>query len=271
MHPSQIFGNIRILLLAFASAVVLCACGGEAGSSGWRFDAVTVPEEGETYAGEAVMTYSAIELPELRLVREDGADEEPPEELTAVRDTFNNAMAFERALYDEELYELDQLARARYAAGSQGFGPFRTLGHSLTVMELHQNESLLSVWAEGATGWGGNHPWHAVRTWNYDLNEGRFISWEDLGKNVRSLREAVAKEIKIRLERRGTDSCLPGWEGRVERLEGASFFLGGEGLVVLFDEQTISARAEGIRAFELPYQELERYFSGYAKKLIGYS
>lgn len=258
--------RLAVPVCAVFCALALCACGG--GRHGWSFAVDTVPKEEETYAGETVMTYSFIELPELRLEAEKRASAEPPEAMAAARDAFNAAMAHERAMYAAEIYDMDQLARDRYAAGSEGFGPFRPLGQSLRVAELRQTERLVSVRAEGASGWGGNHPWHAVRTWSFDLDGGVFVDWADLAREPNELREALAAEVLRQIGERGTETYFDGYAARVERLEGCSVYLGEEGMTLLFDEGLLGPRALGVPSFTVPYRQLSDQLNSYAKNLI---
>lgn len=246
-------------LLALCLALPGCA----AGKPSWSFTVETRRDADDYTARDGtLLAWYSYELPRLALEGDD-----PSAEAAVARDTFNEEIERLRAQMLEEYEQMRQLALGDYAERTpEAREGFRALGNELRVTETYQTQRLLSVRADGEADWGGAHPAGFLRVWNYDLSDGRFVTWRDLTDDPDALRAALADEVLLQMTQRDTD-WFDGAADAVERMEGCSVLLGQDALTLIFDEQLLAPRAAGHPEFTVEYAKLTRYFNSFGRRL----
>ncbi len=233
----------------------------------WRFAVETArAARDEAYARDGTLLASVdYELPRLALAGENAAPgAAPPEELAAVRDTFNAEM--------ERFFEgLPTLRELRVAAADDrellrrvGADSFSGYESRLAVAETWRTERLVSVCVRGAERTGGVHTIPYAAAWSFDLRDGRFLMWSDLTDRPDALRRALANEILAQI---GTpaEAYYPDYADDVRALEGACVWFGGDGVRVAFSAYQLSSDE---RTFTVPYARVAECWNAYGRELL---
>lgn len=216
-------------------------------------------------------------LPELKVVREDGApvaepENEAEEQAMAVLSGFNEK--FSKWAQAEEFQEIVSWAQEHYdmcvADNIEWYGHY-TLELDC---EVYQTEHMVSVSGMYYSYTGGAHPNTWTLSWNYDLEMGEFFSPELLGGGT-ELQEAVTAEIIRQAQIPMEEGYIPVemyWEDYEEIIANwpcyAVTFHGG-GMDVVFSAYELAPYAAGPQEFQLSYEFLEPYLSEQGKLLLG--
>ncbi len=217
-------------------------------------------------------TYFSVryELPRLVIVDGDGNDagDDAPEEMKTVQKSFNDGVREEV----DELFVYEELAgdALQNLADSETYGfDFLTHEIELTTPEMLKKEHFISVFTNGYVYLGGAHPWYLIRGWNYDLDRGEFVTWEDLTDADDAMRAFLSDRIFAQIDEQGLrEYFFDDMEEYVRKLEYTEMYFDERGLNVLFEEESIGPHAAGIPAFFVTYDQLAPYLNERAVKLL---
>ncbi len=252
----------RLLLLL---ALVLTLSGCHRGT--WRLELETRRDADDAWAQDGTMlSWYTYELPRLAAVPADGARGEPPEELSAACDAFNDEIEYWRAQLLAEYDEMEQHARAAFP--ERGIYGFTSLGESVELTQSWRTPRLLSVRADGLADWGGAaRPVPFAAAWSFDLAEGCFVSWEEMTDRPDALRKVFADAVLARIAA-SPEAYYPDCAAAVEALEGAALYFAADGVRLIFDTCVIAPRGEKLPEFTVPYETLAPYWNDYGRALL---
>jgi hypothetical protein len=122
----------------------------------------------------------------------------------------------------------------------------------LQTQELASIKFDLSGYASGAA-----HPYHYSVTVNYNLEQGRQLSLEELFLSGSKYLETIANLCKVELSRRDIDFDMFA-EGAAPTPENyRNWNITTDGLMITFDEYQVAAYAAGPQVVVVPYDELQ--------------
>ena len=220
----------------------------------------------------------AYTLPAMRVVRADGtavetAGTEAERQALAAAESFNREFSAWTA--EEDLEELTREAQADLDWRRTEEVPWST-GYVLELTcEVYQTEKLVSVtgthynYLDGAA-----HPNMWYISWNFDLEDGTFISPDFLAEGT-ELQTAVTEEIIRQANLPGEDGLIPAenyWEDYREiaaNWSTAAVSFDESGMRVTFSPYELSAYGFGEQTFRIPYGFLRPYLSGHGLELLG--
>ena len=184
----------RKLLLLLLAALLLQGCG----TRGERFTLDVRRDRDDHIARDGtLLAWYRFELPVLC------ADASPTETESAVCDAFNAEMESLRGLLREEYEQMDTLAADAYGELDEGEREaFPAHALTLALTQTRRTDRLVSILAEGEAEQGGAHPLRFARAWNFDLESGRFVSWEDLSDDPAALRAAIGAQVAAQMAQR---------------------------------------------------------------------
>ena len=240
-------------LIAALAALCLVLGGCALFTPAWHFETeIRRVTYEQSYANDgtplAVVDY---ELPRLTLAHDALAHSaEPPEEMAAARDTFNDAM--ER--FSAGLPTIGEL-RAMAASGKTlteraGFAFRGAYLCRVSPESFYQTQRLLSVCARGEEYTGGAHTLPFAVVWNYDLERGEFLLWGDFTDRPDDLRAKLIEET-----------------GAAD-LEGAQVYFAGDGAHIVFSVYQIAPFSEGTPEFIVSYETLAPYWNARGRELL---
>ncbi len=291
------------LLLAFSLALTLAACGASTDPGGSDTDdadtaggeklqfvlGTPLTFEADTFADDGTLLLSEkYELPQLALQTADdslasdasaqtnGAEGAQSAE-SAVCDTFNAEMQRVLDALHAESAEVAQNAREYYNSledKTSFFGPWAS---ELATISTYQTDGLLSVTAETYIYYGGAHPNTVLRTWNFDLTTGEFLTLDTLdaqsstdsvlGKTlIDTLSTAVLDKIR---EQDLSEGYFEDYDSYVRDLStNASFYFAAEGMYIEFDTYVIAPYAAGPQSFFIPYSTFYNALDAHTQSLL---
>ena len=206
--------RLLCIVIAAAAAFMLTACGSAApeadgdtvqtAETEYGFQVVTEVISEEVKADDGtVLLNGSYELPRLTLTATlDGEEVELVEseadaQKLAVRDAFNAEMEKYRQTVLSFFREISGWAKELYEVSlADGFDWHSAFADEVKVEKTYQTPGgLLSVYATGYSYTGGAHPNGSFKTWNFDLNTGEFIGYEDIAADEDEFRAAVVENI----------------------------------------------------------------------------
>lgn len=269
------------LFLVFAALV---GCVGETGVNVKNApppSAVTFAVETEKYEETvrdedgAELAVCSYELPELRVLREDGtvletAGTEDQARALAIAGTFN-------ARFDQ--WKTNPGTLAKSAREDRAFRNKSGLESVVYTDDLsctvYQTETMISVSGGYSTYTGGAHPNSILMSWNFDLETGEFFEPELLDESG-ELREYVHQVLlgKAReaAAEKGAAAADLYWEDYEDILADWSSYavsFDGEGMTVGFSPYELAAYAAGPQVFHLTYEQLLPHLGPHGRALLG--
>lgn len=266
------------ILLASALGLALCACakkapvpsgtdGVEPVESHWYY-AVETEISGEEYtaADGTPIGSTSYETPRLTLGHQ-GVETTPPAEMQAVCDAFNDGVG---APVPAE-WNFEEIARAEYEWRTEAGLELVPISDEFDVTDTLLSDTMLSVIGVGSSYTGGAHPNNYFVSWNFDLQNARFFTLNDLSGDPAALRAAVTENIIAQIKEQGLDeSYFPDYAETIRATEDFHVHFGGERkMTVWFSEYDIAPHAAGIPMFDVPHAVLEPYLNDYGAALLG--
>lgn len=204
-------------------------------------------------------------LPRLTLARDDGQpldDDDPAaQKKLAVCAAFNaemDALLTQTKATEAELIPLaasDLDFRLQTAAeNGENASPFQAYESELDISSSYQTSRLLSFCLIFYSNTGGAHPNTALRTWNFDLATGEFLTYDHFTDDEPAFRAALSGAIMRQIDSLGLQAYYyDDYATYVENLAYTSVYFTDEGITVLFDEYTIGPHAAGTPSFLISY------------------
>ena len=232
-----------------------------------------------------VLMAEKYELPQLELHMADGNIYNTEESLENSSEVNRNKAQICRAFNDEMKRAAEQVeaaaqerletARENYADLDEEYRKdWMCYAEELTIGQTYQTDGLLSILGNGYTDGGGAHPSTYTKAWNFDLTEGKFITFDSLTGDdnplgsvlYSTLTSAVFDEI----EQQGLgDGYLDDYESNVSDLSAnANFYFTDSGMTLVFDIYVLAPYSAGPQAFILPYDEFYYALSEHMQSLF---
>ena len=280
--------KILVLVLAFA----LSGCGAQSGERAQtQAPAVEASEEQAETVWHYVLSRemderdhrsvdmttllatTSYELPRLQLQNDNGeiyyADEAgsgvTAEQLRA-RDNFNNSVTYSGS----EDMDIRAMAQEEFEWRSESGMEFVPFVEELRVIDSYLNGELLSVEAQVYADFGGPHPNYETVTWNYDLGEGTFFSWQDLTDDAEAMRSALSEEILSQIDAMNiADGLFEDYADTVRSMDSMSVFFNAEGMTVVYDAYAIAPYAAGPQVFRISNEQLAPLLNARGMRLLG--
>lgn len=217
-----------------------------------------------------VLAHCHYELPHLDIVPEMSDDGVLDAQLLAVRNTFNEEAERQRSAQVGCFYELCDAAKEGYAYASENGSDWYAYVDEMTMDIVYQTDGgLLSVFASAYCHTGGAHPTNGFATWNYDLNEGKFLQYSDFTDDEEAFRAAVADEILAQIDEEGiAEGLFEGYEALVQELSYAEVYFDEAGMIVSFPEYILGPHAAGLLFFTVPYDRIAGLLSERGERLL---
>lgn len=264
------------LFLSLTMLLSLTACGGEKTEQ-------QTPEQPDTeysfvvntdvYADECtaedgtVLIRCHYELPRLDIVPDMPEDGAVDAQMLAVQNTFNAEMEQQRSEQISFFGDLCDAAKEDYTYASEYWNAYED---EMTIGSNYQTDGgLLSIYASAYCYTGGAHPTNGFATWNYDLNEGKFLQYSDFTDDEEAFRAAVAEEILSQIDAQGfAEGLFEDYEASVEELSYAEMFFSADGMIVCFPEYILGPHAAGLPSFTVPYRTIAGLLNERGERLL---
>lgn len=207
------------------------------------------------------------ELPHLDIVPEMSDDGAVDAQMLAVQQTFNTEMERQRSAEIEFFDIQGDTAREDYAYAPKYWNAY---ADEMTMGPIYQTDGgLLSIYESAYIYTGGAHPTNGFFMWNYDLNEGKFLQYNDFTDDEEAFRAAVAKEILQQIDEQGfAEGLFEDYEASVEELSYADVCFSAEGMTVCFPEYILGPHAAGLPSFIVPYETINSAMNDYGRALL---
>ncbi len=279
--------NAISLMLALVLALSFAACGGKNNEMVEAIPAqpveTTEPAETAAEPQEQAATYTVeARTAETEITAEDGTlvgstkytlnylTTDGGEEMQAVCKTFNDAMdAFAAETYAEDS-EFAAQSREVYEWQTSENIEFMPCYDEFGVTDTFMSDNMVSIVGAGSNYTGGAHPNNYMMAWNYDLQNGKFFTLNDLADDPAALRAAVADEILAQIEAQGlAEGYFENYEEAIRGAEDFNVFFGGNRtMTVWFSEYDIAPHAAGIPMFDISYDVLAPYLNDSGAALL---
>lgn len=228
--------------------------------------------------GTELVRYS-FQVPELAVWRTDGARVEEPE--TPVEQAaMEKADAFNRQFKDwiggEDVRDLTAAAKEERAWRTENGEAWP----GAYVLELdcavYQTGRLVSVTGEYYSYTNGAHPNTSLMAWNFDLDDGSFLTPEHLAAESQEFLETVQREIvrqcRAVAAENGTAAEELFWSDYEEIADDWSSYavsFDGESMTVAFSPYELACYAAGPQIFTLSYDLLTPCLSDHGREVLG--
>ncbi len=269
--------KICSLFLALVMLLSLAACGGKTqqDSSTGTEDAQdaaaphvvleeTLTKE-ESFSGDdgVVLLTEKYVLPQLALYTEDGQLYEFDGSMMAEScANFNAEIVKAAEALDTAAQESLEAAKAAYEAlDAEGKANWTPYAEELTYDSSYTTDGLVSAVCTAYSSGGGTHPNTGLKTWNFDLLNGEFLTFDSLydadDPISRNLPTALSSEIFMQIsDSEVSDGYFDDYADKVNDLaENASFYFTESGMTVYFDVYVLAPYAAGAQSFDIPYSE----------------
>ena len=220
-----------------------------------------------------VLAHCHYELPHLDIVPEMSGDGVIDAQLLAVPNTFNEETERQRSEQVGFFDTLCDAAKEDYAYISENGLDWYAYADEMTMDITYQTEGgLLSIFASAYCHTGGVHPTNGFATWNYDLNEGKFLQYSDFTDDEEVFRASVANEILAQIDEEGiAEGLFEDYEASVRELSYAEVYFGDVGMIVCFPEYILGPHAVGRLFFTVPYRTIADLLNGRGERLLSLS
>lgn len=261
------------VILALAMLLSLTACGekSEQPDTEYSFAVSTdVYEDIGTAEDGTILIHVRYELPHLDVVSEMSEDGAVDAQILAVRNTFNEEMKKQRSMEIDLFEQLCDAAKEDYQYASESGLDWYVYADEMTMEPPYQTDGgLLSIYAAAYCWTGGAHPTNGFDTWNYDLNEGKFLQYSDFTDDEAAFRAAAANEILTQIDEEGiAEGLFEDYEASVEELSYAEVYFGEAGMIVCFPEYILGPHAAGLPSFIVPYEKIGGVLNDYGRTLL---
>ena len=188
----------------------------------------------------------------------------------AVCKTFNDAMDAFFAQDFAEDSDFASVCRDAYAWQAEAGVEFEPCYDEFSVTDTAMSDTMLSISGAGSNYTGGAHPNNYLASWNYDLQNGKFFTLNDLADDPAALCAAVADEILAQIEAQGlAEGYFENYEEVIRGAEDFNVFFGGNRtMTVWFSEYDIAPHAAGIPMFDISYDVLAPYLNDSGAALL---
>ncbi len=234
--------------------------------------------------GTVLMT-EKYELPQLELHTADGKICNPEEASKSSDEGYRNKAKICRAFNDEMQRAAEQVeaaAQERLETARENYADldekqrkdWMCYAEELTIGQTYQTDGLLSILGNGYTDGGGAHPSTYTGVWNFDLAEGKFITFDSLTGDDNPLGSILystfTSAIFDAIEQQGLgDGYLDDYESYVSDLSAnANFYFTDSGMTIVFDVYVLAPYAAGPQAFIIPYDEFYYALSEHMQSLF---
>lgn len=255
-----------------ADGAAIVKTGQEDAGVQWRYAVETERYTQEYYAADGALLATAdYELPRLTAALGTEGGGEPPEDMTAVCETFNNMF---ETYCDERIRgnELEESARFGYELSREVGGAFEPYADAVWLESFYQTDTLLSVRLMGYTYYGGAYPNNGNHIWNFDLENGQFVSLRDLSDWPDELVEAARWDIVAQVYEQELDAgYFDEWEDTLNATDNLLVGFDADGMTVYFGDYELAPHAAGIQTFRIAYEDVAQYLNGRAERLLGLS
>lgn len=223
------------------------------------------------------LTSTHYELPVLRALRPGGeviteAESPAEEQALLVVNTFNSTFDAWRAEDDFVL----KMAQEDYAVRPEMFSENGMYYQNELTYTAYTTDRLVSILASSYSYYGGAHPNSVSMAWNYDLDDGAFLSPSSIAAEEPEFEAAVAAELirqaKLLSRERETEPEDLYWEDYQEILtDWTSYTVSFDqnGMTVSYAPYELSYYAAGPHAFTLSNDFLRPFLSEYGLELLG--
>ena len=289
------------LLAALSLVLTLTACGGtkqpDAADTTATPDVPAAPSESQTNGPDETLTvalgtpltgeaeYTAddgavlltvkYELPLLEPRAADGGSAGLDDsKLADICRAFNDEMRSAAELLESSARETLDAAKEAYASlDAAGQGEWTSFAEELTVTGTYQTDGLLSVVADGYAARGGVHPSTYLRTWNFDLTTGEFITFDTLTGDSNPFGQKLRTALTSAIWGQITEEMIAGYfDDYYERIDdlaaNASFYFGESGMTVVFDIYVLAPYAAGRQAFDIAYGDFRYLLDEHTRTLF---
>lgn len=260
-------------ILALTMLLTLTACGEKTEQLDKEYSfavSTDVYEDIGTAEDGTILIHVRYELPHLNIVSEMSEDGAVDAQILAVRNTFNEEMKKQRSMEIDLFTQLCDAAKEDYKYASESGLDWYVYADEMTIGSTYQTDGgLLSIYESAYIYTGGAHPTNAYATWNYDLNEGKFLQYTDLTDDEEAFRAAVAEEILSQIDEEGiAEGLFEDYEASVRKLSFAEPMFSADGMIVCFPEYVIGPHAVGFLSFIVPYEKIVGAMNDYGRTLL---
>ena len=191
-------------------------------------------------------------------------------QMFAAQQTFNAEMERQQEEQISFFGDLCDAAREDYAYMSENGLDWNAYEDEMTIGSTYQTDGgLLSIYAAAYCYTGGAHPNNGFATWNYDLNEGKFLQYSDFTDDEETFRAVVANEILSQIDEQGfAEGLFEGYKTSVEELSHADVCFNADGMTVCFPEYILGPHAAGLPSFIVPYEKISGAMNDYGRALL---
>lgn len=260
------------LFLALAMVLSLTACGGKTEQPTENEIVCSFFVLSELYEQEykaedgTTLARCHYELPDLEITHDLAANVQ----MFAAQQTFNAEMERQRNEQIDFFGTLCDAAREDYAYMSENGLDWNAYADEMTIGSTYQTDGgLLSIYAAAYCYTGGAHPTNGFATWNYDLNEGKFLQYTDFTDDEAAFRAVVANEIFAQIDREGlAEGLFEDYEASVQELSYAETYFSEAGMIVCFPEYILGPHAAGLPSFIVPYETINGAMNDYGRALL---
>lgn len=262
------------VILALTMLLSLAACGGEKTEQPTgdeivcSFFVLSEPYEQEYKAEDGTtLAQCHYEFADLEITHDLAAANA---QMFAAQQTFNNAMEQHRNEQIDFFTQLCDAAREDYEYASENGLEWHAYVDEMTMDIVYQTDGgLLSIYASAYCHTGGAHPTNGFATWNYDLNEGKFLQYSDFTDDEEAFRAAVANEILAQIDEEGfVEGLFEDYEASVEELSYADVCFNADGMLVCFPEYILGPHSAGLQIFTVPYHRIAGLLSERGERLL---
>ena len=226
-------------------------------------EATLTKEESFSNDDGVVLLTEKYTLPQLALYTKDGQlyefDDSPMAESCA---DFNAEVVKAAESLDTAAQESLENAKAAYEAlDDEGKANWTPYAEELTYESGYQTEGLASAVCTAYCSGGGTHPNTGLKTWNFDILTGEFLTFDNLANQENPLSKNLTSLLATKISSQIYDSSLADgyfddYLDKVNDLaENASFYFTETGMTVYFDVYILAPYAAGAQSFDIPYSD----------------
>ena len=261
------------LFLALTMLLSLTACGekSEQPDKEYSFAVSTdVYEDIGTAEDGTILIHVRYELPHLNIVSEMSEDGAVDAQILAVRNTFNEEAERQHNEQIDFFARSCDAAKEDYKYVSESGLDWYVYADEMTMEQPYQTDGgLLSIYAAAYCWTGGAHPNNGFATWNYDLNEGKFLQYSDFTDDEEAFRAVVAEEILSQIDvQELAEGLFEDYEASVQELSYAEVYFDESGMIVCFPEYILGPHAAGLPSFIVPYEKIVGAMNDYGRTLL---
>ena len=272
--PSPPVGEAYLMEPEFVSSAEILLSPADVGIT---YTVETETLESENFSEEQVkLTASHYELPVLQALRANGeviteAREPAEEQALLVVNAFNGAFDAWRVPDDS----VAEMAQADYDSRPEMFVENGMYYADELTYTVYTTGRLVSVLASSYSYYGGAHPNSVSMAWNYDLDDGAFLSPSAVALDEPEFEAAVAAELirqaQLRSKEAGAEAEDFYWEDYEDILTDWTNYtvsFSQSGMIVSYSPYELGCYASGAHTFTISNHFLKPFLSEYALELL---